>query len=57
MISSRIILNSRLVHSSNNLSSFNHEQKEELNNSNKSENFVIELSLNEDNENYVLGYN
>jgi len=57
MISSRITPNSRLVHSSSNLFSFNREQKEKLNNSNKSENFVIELSLNEDNENYVLGYN
>ncbi|MFT5294606.1 MAG: hypothetical protein ACI9YH_000612 [Colwellia sp.] len=51
MISNRITPSRRLVLSSNNLKQ---ELKEELDNSNKNENLVIELSLN---ENYVLGYN
>ena len=57
MISNRNSQNSLLVLSSNNLYSFKHELKEELSNSNKNQNIVVELSLNEDNENYVLGYN
>ncbi len=57
MISNRNSQNSLLVLSSNNLYSFKSELKEELGNSNKNQNIVVELSLNEDNENYVLGYN
>jgi hypothetical protein len=57
MINNRITPSRRLVLSANNLHSFQQERKEELDNSNKNENVVIELSLNEDNENYVLGYN
>lgn len=54
MISNRITQSRRLVLSAKNLKQ---ELKEESDNSNKNENRVIELSLNEDNENYVLGYN
>ena len=57
MINNRITPSRRLVLSANNLHSFQQERKEQLDNSNKNENIVIELSLNEDNENYVLGYN
>jgi hypothetical protein len=57
MISNRNSQNSLLVLSSNNLYSFKSELKEELGNSNKNQNIVVELSLNEDNENYGLGYN
>ena len=57
MISNRNSQNSLLVLSSNNLYSFKSELKEELGNSNKNQNIVVELSLNEDKENYVLGYN
>jgi len=57
MISNRNSQNSLLVLSSNNLYSFKSELKEELGNSNNNQNIVVELSLNEDNENYVLGYN
>jgi len=47
----------RLILSANNLYSLQQERNEVLDNSNRNENIDIELSLNEDNENYVLGYN
>ena len=57
MINNRITPSRRLIVSANNLDFFQQARKEDLDNSNKNENFDIELSLNEDNENYVLGYN
>jgi hypothetical protein len=57
MTSNRVIPSRRLILSAKNLYSFQQDQKEILENSNKNENIDIELSLNEDNENYILGYN
>jgi hypothetical protein len=57
MINNRITPSRRLIVSANNLDFFQQARKEDLDNSNKNENFDLELSLNEDNENYVLGYN
>ncbi len=57
MISNKTTPTRRLILSANNLYSLQQERNEVLDNSNKNENIDIELSLNEDNENYVLGYN
>jgi hypothetical protein len=57
MINNRITPSSRLILSANNLYYFQQARKEVLDNSSKNENFDIDISLNEDNESYVLGYN
>jgi len=57
MISNKTTPTRRLILSANNLYSLQQERNEVLDNSNKNDNIDIELSLNEDNENYVLGYN
>ncbi|MBA6232984.1 MULTISPECIES: hypothetical protein [unclassified Colwellia] len=57
MISNNLTPKRRLILSAKNLYSFQQERKEILDNSHKNESIDIELSLNEDNEHYILGYN
>jgi hypothetical protein len=61
MISNNLTPTRRLILSAKNLYSFQQERKEILDNSHKNESIDIdiniELSLNEDNEHYILGYN
>ena len=57
MISNNLTPKKRLILSAKNLYSFQQERKEILDNSHKNESIDIELSLNEDNEHYILGYN
>lgn len=59
MISNNLTPNRRLILSAKNLYFFQQKRREELVNSNnmKSENIDSEISINEDNGSYILGYN
>jgi len=59
MISSKVTPNRRLILSAKNLYFFQQKRREELADSNniKNENSDSEISINEDNGSYILGYN
>jgi len=59
MISSKVTPNRRLILSAKNLYFFQQKRREELADSNniKNENTDSEISINEDNGSYILGYN
>jgi hypothetical protein len=59
MISNNLTPNRRLIHSAKNLYFFQQKRREQLVNSNsmQSEYIDSEISTNEDNESYILGYN
>jgi hypothetical protein len=59
MISNNLTPNRRLILSAKNLYFFQQKRKEQLNNNNnvQSENIDNEISINEDNGSYILGYN
>jgi len=57
MIGNKVKPSRRLILLAKNLYSFQQERKEILDKSHKNESIDIELSFNEDNEHYILGYN